>query len=224
MMPNGSAGTTSRPRILVVDDEPNIRTALTRLFRLKGFDAGEAASGPDALATLRNKAYELMIVDLNLPGMDGTEVMRQARLLDPDLRMIVLTGHPSLDSAIAAIRLEAVDYLQKPASLTEIARVAERALQSRAEELRRRQLLQVIGEAVDVLRKNEAPELAGASEPSTGDPKVPHVTLESDRRQLILPGNPERVVELTEGEMAVLEVLMSQPDQVFSCRQIVQLA
>jgi DNA-binding response OmpR family regulator len=207
-----------------VDDEANIRTALVRLLRLDGFDAIEAESGPAAVAALGQVCYDLMIVDLNLPGMGGSEVMRRARAMDPSLQMIVLTGHPTLESAIAAVRLEAVDYIQKPASLQEIAAAVRRALRSRIEELRRRQLLQVIGDAVDVLRRTGEPEPADAAEPGPSDASMPQVTLAADRRLLVLPGDSERAVELTEGEVAVLEALMSCPDRVLSCRQIVRMA
>ncbi len=224
MADTAGGATTRRFRVLVVDDEPNIRAALIRLFRLEGYDTGEAESGPAAITAIEREPYDLMILDLNLPGIDGTEVMRQVRGLRPDMQIVVLTGHPTLDSAIAAIRLEAVDYIQKPARLEEIAAIVRRALRARTEELQRRELLRMIGSAVDALRKEPEPAQVEPDTAGSGGEGAPHLTLESDLRRLVLPGETERTVELTDGEMAVLEVLMNQPDQVISCRQIVRLA
>ncbi len=210
--------------ILVVDDEANIRAPLVRLFRLHGYQAEGVESGLAALAALEREACDLMVVDLNLPGMDGIEVIRLARKLAPDLQVIVLTGHATLDSAIAALKLNAVDYIQKPASLEAIATVVRRSLQARADEMQRRLLLQMIGNAVDVLRKQEVPSEPATAEPAPGEARQPHLTLDSDRRRLVLPDDPERVVELTDGELAVLEALMDRPEQILACREIVRLA
>jgi DNA-binding response OmpR family regulator len=252
---------TDQAHVLVVDDEIYIRTALVRALTLSGYQAEEAGSGPAALAMLDHSRFDLMILDMRMPGMEGTEVMQLARQRHPDLLIIVLTGHASLDSAIAAVKFEAVDYLVKPASLQEISDTVAAALRRQAEEVRRRRLLHIIGETMDALRAPEPPATAvssGDTPPAAAGPvraapagvsrhtppaltataTLPGVSpfsgvgslhsgaldLDLQTRRLTVRGGDHkvRVVELTDGEVMILAVLMSQPDQVLTCRQLVR--
>ena len=88
-------------RLLIVDDEFNLRTSLGEVLRLRGFQVDEAASGLEALTLLERGAYDLMVLDMVMPGMHGVEVMRRAREMRPDLAVIVLTAHATVESAIA---------------------------------------------------------------------------------------------------------------------------
>jgi two-component system phosphate regulon response regulator OmpR len=124
---------TSLPgaHVLVVDDEERVRSMLVRALTLLGYLTEGAASGYEALAALERDVYDVMVVDIRMPGMDGVELMRRARQMYPDLSIIVLTGHGTLDSAIAAIRSSAADYLFKPASIHDVATAVFDALQKR---------------------------------------------------------------------------------------------
>ncbi len=119
---------TGARRILVVDDEPHVRMALRRSLIACGYEVDDAASGPEALEMLSRRRYSLIVVDVRMPGMDGVEVMRRAREAQPDLQIIVLTGYASLESAIAAVRCRAADYLIKPVSLHQVVNVVARVL------------------------------------------------------------------------------------------------
>jgi DNA-binding NtrC family response regulator len=83
---------------------------------------------------LERTPHDAMVLDIRMPGMDGAEVMSRACQLYPDLRIIVLTGHATLESAIAAVKSHAADYLLKPASVYDIAAAIARALQQRAQQ------------------------------------------------------------------------------------------
>ena len=93
-------------KLLVVDDEPHIRAPLVRALSLIGYDVGEAASGREALALLEQSTYDLMILDILMPDLNGIEVMQRAHRKWPELLIIVLTGNASLESAIVALRSE----------------------------------------------------------------------------------------------------------------------
>ncbi len=123
--------------VLVVDDEPNVCSALTRSLTLSGYRADAASSGHQALGLLQRTPYDLMLLDLRMPGMDGVEVMQRAREVRPDLLIIVLTGHATLESAITAVESHATDYLLKPVSLHDVATAVATALLQRAKVLRR---------------------------------------------------------------------------------------
>jgi DNA-binding response OmpR family regulator len=210
-----------KARLLVVDDEPNVRAALKRSLNLLGYVADEAASGLQALHVLENTPYDLMILDLRMPGLDGVEVMQRARQIHPDLLIIVLTGHATLDSAIAAVRSQAVDYMLKPASLHDIGAAVAAALRERAKALRRQHLLEVMDQTLDALRESEAP--APRAEMLERFVTCGGITLDAEERLVVVREQDSahsHTTQLTENETALLAYLMSRPAQVLSTREL----
>jgi DNA-binding NtrC family response regulator len=100
--------------VLVVDDEPTICEMLRMLLEPRGYSVLTAADGEEALEIFRGVSVQLMIVDKNLPGIDGIEVLRHVRYERPEVDVIIITGYASKDSAIEALRLGASAYLEKP--------------------------------------------------------------------------------------------------------------
>ncbi|MEW6335882.1 MAG: response regulator [Acidobacteriota bacterium] len=110
--------TTLRPvRVLVVDDERDFAEALVTRLTRRGYSAAAAFSGPSALVSLGHDPVDVVVLDLKMPGMDGLEVLRQIRHLDPDIRVLVLTGHATVSAGIDGMRLGAADFLQKPVGI-----------------------------------------------------------------------------------------------------------
>jgi len=216
-------------RLLVVDDEANIRAGLRDLLSLKGYHVEEAGSGYEALALLENTTYDLMVLDMRMPGMDGVEVMRRARNMQPDLPIIVLTAHASLESAIAAVKLGAADYLLKPFEVEDLLATVTRALRDHNERLRRQHLLDMMGKALNTLRETEGSTASRSLSPSpTPSPKrflrVGPITLDRQRRLVTVQDEPTRKAELTEGETDVLVALMNHAEEVLSCSKLVETA
>ncbi|MBR9990962.1 MAG: sigma-54-dependent Fis family transcriptional regulator [Gemmatimonadetes bacterium] len=120
-------------RILVVDDEEGIREFLADALADDGHDVTQAADGLAALQCLHERAFDVMITDLRMPGaLDGVDVLRKARADQPELEVIVLTAHGSVDSAVDAMKLGAFDYLQKPlGGPAELRLIVARALERR---------------------------------------------------------------------------------------------
>jgi two-component system KDP operon response regulator KdpE len=213
-------------RILVVDDEPNIRESLVLALNLMGYRAEEAQSGREALKMLEGTPFDLMVLDMHMPEMDGIEVMQRARRICSDLPIIVLTGHATLDSAIAAVKSGAADYLLKPASIHDIAAAVGAALRSRTEQLRRQHWLRVMDEAMDALRQTETPP------PSPSPAEMPverflragPLALDRQKRLVVISSAPPRTAKLTEGETLVLTSLMNHLEQVLTCRQLARAA
>jgi DNA-binding NtrC family response regulator len=103
------------PTILTVDDEPGIRAFLSDSLSASGFDVHEAADGELALRALEDRPFDLMLLDLRMPGgMDGMAVLRQARARWPEMQVIVLTAFGTVGNAVEAMRLGAFDFLEKP--------------------------------------------------------------------------------------------------------------
>jgi DNA-binding response OmpR family regulator len=104
----------SDKQILIVDDEINIRLTLTQVLENLEFQIESVGSGQDALAKLEDQQLVLMILDLRMPGMDGMEILRRTRRTRPDIKIIMMTAHGTVDSAVEAIKLGAVDFINKP--------------------------------------------------------------------------------------------------------------
>ena len=217
-------------RILVVDDEPHVRNAMARALSLMDYETQEANSGYEALQRLNDQAFDLMILDMRMPEMDGIEVMQRTHHQFPDLLILVLTGHATLDSAIAAVKAGAVDYLLKPVTTAEIAAAVETALRSRTGQLQQKYWLRQAGEAVgevwDALRRAEVPlPTTLAVEPAVERfLQAGSMNLDRSKRLLVISAEPPRIIELSKGEAQVLALLMDCPDQVLSCRQLVRTA
>lgn len=101
-------------RVLVVDDEAGLRHTLTRILKLAGCEVNCAEDGFEALRLLGANRYDLVYLDIRLPGMDGLQTLRDIRATSPQLPVILLTAYGSLSTALEALRLGATDYLLKP--------------------------------------------------------------------------------------------------------------
>jgi DNA-binding NtrC family response regulator len=122
---------TPRGRMLVVDDESNARNALGELLREEGYAVETAADGFKALAKFDDFSPDLVLTDLRMPGMDGLELLRSVRKRDPEIAVIVMTAHGAVETAVAAMREGAADYLAKPLNFEELSLVVDRALERR---------------------------------------------------------------------------------------------
>lgn len=130
MQANPSAQSQEKAcRVLVADDEETLRGFLSDLLRGLGHQPETAADGREALERLKQESFDLLITDLVMPHMDGLELLRAAREMDPDLVAIVLTGRGTMETAIQAIRETAYDYVTKPFDLEEFTATIQRALE-----------------------------------------------------------------------------------------------
>src|SRR5450830_294036 len=125
--PTAMAG-GGRPRVLVVDDEATIRDLLSKTLALAEYDVDLAPDGRTALERLRIIAYDLLITDLKMPGVDGLTVIREARRLKADLPVIIITGFSNEASAIEAVNLGVSGYLTKPFRVPQVLAAAAKAL------------------------------------------------------------------------------------------------
>jgi DNA-binding NtrC family response regulator len=118
--------------ILVVDDEAVIRDGLQRILHGERFRVETCKSGHAAIELLQERDYELIITDLKMPGMNGIEVLKAVKALQPDVPVIMITGYASVDTAVDAMKHGAVDYIAKPFTPDQILEKIERALEQRA--------------------------------------------------------------------------------------------
>jgi len=104
----------ARIRVLVVDDEEVVRLGYRRVLSGDGFTVMAAGNGSEALALMADKRFDVVLLDLRMPGMDGLEVLRAIKERAPESEVVVVTGYPSIETAKEAVRLGAYDYLTKP--------------------------------------------------------------------------------------------------------------
>lgn len=106
--------------VLIVDDEKNIRLTLSQALEALDLKTETAVNGEEALEKLEEKDFGLILLDLKMPGIDGMEVLHQVRETRPDIRVIIITAHGTIESAVEAMKLGAVDFIQKPFTPKEI--------------------------------------------------------------------------------------------------------
>ncbi len=117
-----------KPRIAVLDDERRMVDIVGMVLRREGYDVSTFVDPHEALAALEKQPFDLLLTDLRMPGLDGVEVLRRARALEPELPIILITAHASVATAIAAMRSGAFDYVEKPFDNTELRTLVKRAL------------------------------------------------------------------------------------------------
>ena len=125
--------------VLIVDDEKNIRLTLSMALEKLDLMVDNAASGEEALDKLAEKPYALMLLDLRMPGIDGMEILRRASQLRPDVKVVIITAYGSVEAAVEAMKLGAVDFLQKPFEVEEVRQLVSSLLDRAAQERSRDQ-------------------------------------------------------------------------------------
>ena len=126
--PAAVSQTGERPRVLVVDDEANIRDLLSKTLALADYDVDVVPDGHEELERMKSQAYNLLITDLKMPGLDGMAVISEARRMNRQLPMIVITGFSTETAAIEAANIGVSGYLTKPFKVPKVLEVAARAL------------------------------------------------------------------------------------------------
>ena len=115
-------------RVLVVDDDEAIRDVLSQYMKMIGLDVVSAASGEEGLKAFSKGHFDIVISDIKMENMDGLTLLNEVKQIDPEVLFIVITGYPSIETVIGAMKQGAVDYLVKPFQFEEIKIKVERAL------------------------------------------------------------------------------------------------
>lgn len=109
-----------KPRILIVDDEKRFVTTLIKQLTERKLDVSGVYSGKEAITEVKNMLYDVIILDVKMPGLDGTETLQELKKINPGIEVIMLTGHGSVASAVEGMRLGAYEYLMKPCEIEEL--------------------------------------------------------------------------------------------------------
>ncbi|MFT7633906.1 MAG: DNA-binding NtrC family response regulator [Mariniblastus sp.] len=139
-----SPSANARLELLIVDDETDFRESACRYLRRTGFQVDEAEDGEEALNLTTNKRFDVIILDIHMPGMSGIEVLRNIMKRESPPKVIMLTGGGTIENAVESIKLGAYDFLTKPVKLDELARLVKRACDAGGLEKENQQLKAVI--------------------------------------------------------------------------------
>jgi len=135
-------------RILIIEDDEVQRGVIVEILRSTDYHTNGAGSAQEAIQALENATYDLLITDLRMPGMDGLELLRQAKRLRPDLEAVVMTAYATVETAVQAMKEGAVDYLAKPFDKNELLVVVAKALERSTLRRQNRQLRELVTESV----------------------------------------------------------------------------
>lgn len=125
-----------RPKILIVDDDPNLRKTLADILRAKDYETYTARDGTEGIALLKQGSYNLALIDLQLPDTSGLEILNKVKSDYPSTEAIILTGNATLDTAIEATNRGAFSYLQKPYEIEQLMLHIRRALEKQQSEMK----------------------------------------------------------------------------------------
>ncbi|MBN1180007.1 MAG: response regulator transcription factor [Anaerolineae bacterium] len=205
-------------RLLIADDEEALRRSMDGLFKRLGYQVTTAASGQEALNLINTHPFDLVILDLNMPGINGDEVLKVARPTAPHTIFIILTGYGTLDSAITGIRHGAFDYLLKPTPIQDIVRAVEAGLTERQRRLGQEDPVALLERALSTLKSADTPS------PPTPPPQkrflqVYGITMDLTRQLVVLDGEP---VTLTATEFDILSYMIEHSERVIACSELVR--
>ena len=114
-------------RVLLVDDEKDFLASMSERMRIRGMDVTTASSAKEALALIERDVFDAVILDFQLPEMDGMAVLKKIKAKHPEAQIILLTGHASLERGVEAIKIGASDYLEKPADMEALSKKIKEA-------------------------------------------------------------------------------------------------
>lgn len=214
-------------RILVVDDEPSVCLALEGVLSRQGYRVVTTNNADEALSFLERLPVDLALLDLNMPGMNGVQLMGEIKQRWPQTQVMILTGYGTLETAITALRRGAHDYLLKPSSPHDIIASVEKALGKKREERRRQDLLSRIeADLVELQGERAVPNAKelpgeGSAEDDVRTVQVGSMEVDLRRHAVAFGGKP---LDLTPTEFRVLVSLMRRPGEVVTSATLVKEA
>src|SRR3954463_2714879 len=144
------------PNILIIDDEKAIRKTLTEILSFEGYKLDEAGDGEEGLKKFREKNYDVVLCDIKMPKVDGLDFLQKAVEINPDIPVIMISGHGNIETAVEAVKKGAYDFIQKPPDLNRLLITIRNAMERN----------NLVNEAKSLKRKAfKAQEMIGESAP-----------------------------------------------------------
>lgn len=213
----------STPIILLVDGEAKSSRSLSKTLSSLGYSSQVAHSGEQALTRLAEGTFDLILLDLYMPDVDGLQLLAKVQELAPDTVCIILTAYGTLASAVTALRQGAYDYLLKPCPVDEIVETVQRGLEKRRKLKQQRQLVRLLREALtDACAEGKVkPALQALPPPELSSRLVSlgSIALDTQWRAAIVEGT---LIRLSHTEYNMLVYFANHPNRAISCQELVQ--
>ncbi len=210
-----SLGEAANIELLIVDDESDFRESACRYFARMGFRVDQAEDGEEALNVSTNKQFDVVVLDIHMPGMTGIQVLEQLMKRDPAPKVVMLTGGGTIENAVESIKKGAYDFLTKPAKLEDLARMIRRACETQQLEKENKQLKEVIK------RQTPGGEMIGRSPAMQEVFRLIEKTADSDKPVLIL-GESGTGKELVARAIHKSSPLADKPLVVINCAALAE--
>ena len=146
-MHNPEQKENDKVNILIVDDDPFLRDLLVRYFTQQGYNVQAVESGIEAKEEMGKVSYQIVVIDILLSEMNGIELVDELKAMDSEIIIVLMTGHPSLETALAALKKGVQDYLVKPFRLEQLHEVLKRCLENKQILCENKKLKEELGEA-----------------------------------------------------------------------------
>ncbi len=219
--------------VLVVDTDGANRYSVSKALQRDGYVVDGAVGGQDALERIDRYEFDLVLTEIEMPGVDGIELLRQIKARAPEAVVILITGLASFETAVEGLRLDAYDYLIKPCSSQDISASVGRGIERARDLKRRRRLLAAIKEDIaELTRENpSSPRFSHAVGSERQSPKYQEESSEPPAMRLgpltVFPGRyqistGEKPIDLTPTEFDLLLYLAAQRGRVVSCHELVR--
>lgn len=221
---------SAKPNILIVDDETNIRNFLKEILGPENYQITTAESGEAALERIAAQKFDLALIDLKLPGIDGIEVLKTLRQESPTTTAIMLTAHASLETSVEALRQGAHDYLFKPCKPAELRDSVQRGLSGQQPQDRQQELigqLQKMSIMLDTIRTQIVEDSVDRPLPPVSQPAKEHkrflkcqrLTVDLLQHAVILDGQP---LNTTPTEFDLLVYLMREAPRAIPPQELIR--
>jgi DNA-binding NtrC family response regulator len=145
-----------KPRVLIVDDEEELLETLSERLRMRDYDVTTSLSGEDALRKMKGYNFDVVVLDVAMPGMDGIQTLSEIKRIKPLTEVIMLTGHATVESAIEGMKLGAFDFLMKPCKTEELVakiNIAHERKADQEERIRAAKVSEIISSPRSVLKE-----------------------------------------------------------------------
>lgn len=209
-------------KILVVDDETSLRFFLSEELAAEGYEVHTAANGYEALALLKEQAIDLAIIDLQMPGINGLELMAAIEKMADPPELIMLTAHASLETSIEAMRLGTSDFLLKPYQMSDLLQAIERVMKQRRRKLQQRLAAQLLAESLGLVEPREQRLEEKRITPPASLSRLVQGALIVDLETTTATQNG-RPLSLTPTEFRLLATLMKQPGHPFTFQELAEI-
>jgi len=222
---------TQNAELLVVDDDRDLCHLMAFTLKQAGYKVTEAYSGWDALELVGHKCFDVVVTDISMPKIDGVQLMKRVHDIAPSTAVVLITGVPSLDTAVESIKGGAHSYLMKPCSNAELCAAVESAVRS----IRKNRMMQELVDSIqdnvielsDIAKRMMDIEKSGKQDAGKSNDtpaisrslKLGNISIFRDRYEM---ASGDRQVSLTPTEFDLLLYLMSNRSRIVSCSDLVQ--